>query len=92
MDIAIEMLIPIVGALFLGMWLQNEYGMSPLWTVLLAILGMVAGIWIVYKRHVLNRRQYLKNHPPIPRQPEKPFNHRPWEEDEEEDDNDSKLI
>jgi hypothetical protein len=50
MEYAIQMLLPIVGGLLLGVWLTENYGVSPIWTVVLAILGMVGGIGILYKR------------------------------------------
>jgi len=50
MEYAIQLLIPVVGGLMLGMWLTNTYHASPIWTVVLAILGMVAGIGIMYRR------------------------------------------
>jgi F0F1-type ATP synthase assembly protein I len=49
-DYAIQLLLPILGGLFLGMWLTGTFGVSPLWTIVLAILGMFAGIGIMYKR------------------------------------------
>lgn len=50
MDYAIQLLLPILGGLMLGYWLTQSFGASPIWMVLLAILGMVGGIGILYKR------------------------------------------
>ncbi len=50
MDYAIQLLLPIVGGLMLGMWLTKTYGLNPIWTVLLAVLGMIGGIGILYRR------------------------------------------
>ena len=50
MDYAIQLLLPIVGGLMLGMWLTKTYGINPIWTVLLAVLGMIGGIGILYRR------------------------------------------
>lgn len=50
MEYAIQMLIPIIGGLMLGMWLTKTYGVSPIWTIVLAILGMVGGIAIMYRK------------------------------------------
>lgn len=50
MDYALQLLIPILGGLLLGLWLHDHYGVSPIWTVLLAVLGMIAGLGIMYKR------------------------------------------
>ncbi|HEY9687475.1 MAG TPA: AtpZ/AtpI family protein [Coleofasciculaceae cyanobacterium] len=50
MDYAIQLLLPIIGGLMLGMWLTRHFGVSPIWTVVLAILGMAGGIGIMVKR------------------------------------------
>ena len=50
MEYATTLLLPILGGLFLGLWLQNNFGVSPIWTVVLGILGMLAGLGIMYKR------------------------------------------
>jgi len=50
MEYAIQLLIPVVGGLMLGMWLTKTYGISAIWTIILAIAGMVAGIAIMYRR------------------------------------------
>jgi len=86
-DMAIDMLVPIVGALFLGMWLQNRFGLSPLWTVSLAIFGMIAGLRITYMRLETKRKQDEIDHPKV-KEPEKPFNPRPWEDDDKDNDDD----
>ncbi len=50
MEYAIQLLLPILGGLMLGDWLHRKFGISALWTIVLAILGMVAGLGILYKR------------------------------------------
>jgi F0F1-type ATP synthase assembly protein I len=50
MEYAIQLLLPILGGLLLGFWLTQHYGVAPIWTVVLAILGMVGGLGIMYKR------------------------------------------
>lgn len=50
MEYAIQLLLPILGGLLLGLWLTEHYHVAPIWTVILAILGMVGGIGILYKR------------------------------------------
>ncbi len=50
MDYAIQLLIPILLGIFLGVWLHDTFDASPIWTVLFAIIGMFAGIGILYKR------------------------------------------
>ena len=50
MEYAIQMLIPVIGGLMLGMWLTKTYGLAPIWTVVFAVLGMAAGIAIMARR------------------------------------------
>ena len=50
MEYAIQLLLPVVGGLMLGMWLTKTYGVPQIWTVVLAILGMAAGLFIMYRR------------------------------------------
>ena len=50
MDYAIQLLLPVIGGLMLGIWLTKTYHLSPIWTVVLAILGMIGGIGVIYKR------------------------------------------
>lgn len=57
MEYAIEILLPIIGGLFLGNWLTERFGLSPIWTVILPILGMVLGILMLYKRFTLSSRK-----------------------------------
>ncbi len=51
MDYALILLLPILGGLLLGNWLSQRFGLSPIWSLALAILGMFAGIGIMYKRY-----------------------------------------
>ena len=50
MEYAISLLLPIVGGLMLGVWLTRNFGVSPIWTVVLAILGLAGGIGVLAKR------------------------------------------
>lgn len=50
MDYAIQLLIPVIGGLMLGIWLTKTYGVPSIWTIVFAIAGMVAGIAIMYRR------------------------------------------
>lgn len=68
MEYAIQLLLPILGGLLLGNWLTNTYGLSPIWTLVLAILGMLAGLGILYKRSIMAQ----KNAPPLPKKKQKP--------------------
>ena len=51
MDYAIQLFLPILLGLMLGAWLNRTFGLSPIWMVILAILGMAGGIAILYKRY-----------------------------------------
>jgi hypothetical protein len=66
MEYAIQLLIPVIGGLMLGMWLTNTYHASPIWTVVLAILGMVAGIAIMYRRFSVPQDGVTTMTPPFP--------------------------
>ena len=82
MDYAIQLLLPIMGGLFLGLWLQENWGASPLWTVVLAILGMVAGIGIMYKRLMYPSQPDSEAAP----KPPSPRKNQPKEEETDDDD------
>jgi Putative F0F1-ATPase subunit Ca2+/Mg2+ transporter len=60
MEYAIQLLLPILGGLWLGDWLTKTYHLPALWTMVFAVLGMVAGLGILYKRATLTPR------PPLP--------------------------
>jgi F0F1-type ATP synthase assembly protein I len=57
MDYAFQLLFPILAGLFIGLWLHENFDASPLWAVGLAILGMVAGLAIMYKKLMLEAAQ-----------------------------------
>jgi F0F1-type ATP synthase assembly protein I len=66
MDYAIQLMIPLFAGLFLGLWLTKNYGISPLWTVLFAIIGFFLGVGVMMKRLVftkppLKTKAYGKN-------------------------------
>lgn len=50
MEYAIEMLIPVLMGLYVGMWMTDHWGAPSMVTPGLAILGMVAGIAIMARR------------------------------------------
>lgn len=70
MEYAIQLFLPVIGGLWLGSWLTKTYGLSPIWTVLLGILGLAGGIGIMYKRSRL--QQNLPHFTPKPKQKPKP--------------------
>jgi F0F1-type ATP synthase assembly protein I len=76
MEYAIQLLIPILLGFLLGVWLHNQFGLSPVWSVIFAILGMFGGIGILYKR-------YLLAHPY--RDPKTFKNLREYHDDDEQD-------
>ena len=52
-DIAFSILVPVFLGLFIGQYLDKIYSPKfPLWTLICAMLGMIAGLWSVYKRHL----------------------------------------
>lgn len=69
MEYAIQLLLPILGGLWLGNWLNQTYGIPSIWTLILAILGMMAGLGILYKRYALEQ----KNMPPPASRKSKPL-------------------
>lgn len=72
MDYALILLLPILGGLMLGHWLSQKFGISPVWSVVLGILGMFAGIGIMYKRYAFpelygeEKRPLFKKRKPAP--------------------------
>jgi|GEM_PF-1626181 len=71
MEYAIQLLIPVVGGLMLGMWLTKTYGLAPIWTVVFAVLGMAAGIAVIARRFSSGQAQLptyksTEVHPPRP--------------------------
>jgi hypothetical protein len=70
MEYAIQLLLPILGGLYLGLWLHNRYGFSKLWIAGLAILGMVLGLGMMYKR-----LKYGDSYEPPKKTPKEPKNH-----------------
>lgn len=52
MEYAIQLFLPVIGGLLLGNWLSETYGLSPIWTVILGVLGLAGGIGVLYKRSI----------------------------------------
>jgi hypothetical protein len=78
MEYAIQLLLPIIGGLWLGNWLNRTYGLPSIWTLILAILGMMAGLGILYKRYALQRTDKA----PFPPGKPKPFQKNPKQDTE----------
>lgn len=66
MEYAIQLFLPVIGGLLLGNWLSKTFGFSPIWTVLLGVLGLFAGIGILYKQSLT--RQNLPRFTPKPKE------------------------
>lgn len=49
LNLGLQMVIPIAGGVFLGVWLDNKNQSSPLWTLLFALLGIVVGFYTFFK-------------------------------------------
>tara|TARA_B100000287_G_scaffold397351_1_gene413845 strand:+ start:601 stop:888 length:288 start_codon:yes stop_codon:yes gene_type:complete len=60
MDYAIQVLIPIALGLYIGIWMHQNWGASPIWTVVLAILGLFAGIGILYKKSLVYAERHKR--------------------------------
>ncbi len=54
MEYAIQIFLPVLGGLLLGDWLCKQFGLNPIWTVLLGILGLIGGIGVLYKRFTVD--------------------------------------
>jgi hypothetical protein len=67
-EYAIQLLLPILGGLWLGNWLTQRFHLPVIWTLVFAILGMLAGLGILYKRYTLE----MMNRPPIIRKKQAP--------------------
>jgi hypothetical protein len=55
METAMQLFLPILAGLWLGVWLTRSFGLSSLWTPGLAILGMALGIAVLAKKSMFNR-------------------------------------
>lgn len=79
-----QLLVPILGGLLLGYWLHRQFGVSPVWTVVLAVLGMFAGLGIMYKRLMFSDLYKQAGEQPPETPAATPDSHHPklpWEED-----------
>lgn len=66
MEYAIELFIPFFGGLLLGAWLNRQFHVSLLWTLVLGILGFLAGLGIIYKRMTYPELYSKQNKEPEP--------------------------
>lgn len=47
-----QLLVLIMGGLFLGQWLENQFGAPSIVVIVLPIVGMILGLMIIYKNNV----------------------------------------
>jgi len=50
-EIAVKLLIPIVIGFFVGLQIDKLVSTTPLIAIIMALLGMLAGIYLVYKQY-----------------------------------------
>jgi F0F1-type ATP synthase assembly protein I len=61
LSLGLETFLPIVlGALVGNMWLDKAYHTTPLWTVILALFGFVAGMYNLFKTVFLINKENKK--------------------------------
>ena len=54
MDIAFGLIVPIFLGFFIGQHLDQSSGSNfPKWTIICTIIGMITGMWGVYKRYIM---------------------------------------
>lgn len=52
-DIAFMLIMPIVFGFLIGHYLDGISSLKfPLWTIIFVILGVLTGMWSVYKRYI----------------------------------------
>ncbi|MFH0702403.1 MAG: AtpZ/AtpI family protein [bacterium] len=53
MDIAFSLVVPVILGFFLGHYLDVKYSNKfPLWTVVFILIGIITGLWSVYKNYI----------------------------------------
>jgi F0F1-type ATP synthase assembly protein I len=60
LEYTLQLLIPILLGVLLGQWLHKTYGLPPVWIGILGILGLCAGVVIVYKNLTLTQKKKRK--------------------------------
>jgi ATP synthase protein I len=73
-SIGITMVLAIFGCLFLGIWLDGKLGTEPYFTLLLLLIGIVAGFRNLY---VLIKKYFKDDQPIITRVKSEPHRKRP---------------
>ena len=52
-DIAFSLVIPVIAGVLLGSYLDGIYHSKiPVWTIACSVLGIVTGMWSVYKKYI----------------------------------------
>lgn len=49
MNLGLQMIIPIAGGVLFGVWLDGKNDTSPLWTLILALFGIVVAFYTFFK-------------------------------------------
>jgi len=49
-DIGLQFIIPLVGSLIGGRYLVDKFNLSRNWLLLIMLLGLLTGVYLVYKR------------------------------------------
>lgn len=64
MDVALQLVLPIIVGFVLGQWIDGQAHQYPLWTLVLGFGGIVMGFGGLMKR-VVQEQQRLAQQPPI---------------------------
>lgn len=49
MHLGLQMSLPIVGSVFLGLWLDSKFDTSPLWILIFAAFGIFSSFYYFFK-------------------------------------------
>ncbi len=49
MNLGLQMALPIIGFVFLGVWLDDKYSTSPLWVLVFSAVGLFASFYYFFK-------------------------------------------
>lgn len=53
LDISFSLVVPVILGFFIGRYFDTKYSLSfPVWTIVGTILGIITGMWSVYKRYI----------------------------------------
>lgn len=49
MNLGLQSVMPIIGGVFFGIWLDKRFESTPLWTLIFSFLGIALGIFYLIK-------------------------------------------